>query len=162
MALKDIMPWHKMHKEEGSRVPARGERRDVLDVFDDLFRSWALAPWALLGREAGGFAPVVNVSETDKDYRVAVELAGLSKDDIEVSVHEGSLTISGEKKKEEKEERESYIRFERSYGSFTRTLPLPGAVNEDGIEARFKDGVLTVTLPKTEEAKGKRVQINGQ
>jgi HSP20 family protein len=107
------------------------------------------------------FAPAVNVSENDEAYKVSVELAGLSKDDVDVSVQEGRLTITGEKKEETKDEDENYIRTERSYGSFSRSIPLPSHVDEDAVSAKFKDGVLTVELPKTGEARGRRIEITG-
>jgi HSP20 family protein len=118
-----------------------------------------MAPWSLLTEESAAFAPAANVSETEDEYRVSVELAGMGKDDVGVSIQEGRLTISGEKRKEEQEEKENYLRYERSYGSFTRTIPLPTSVDEGRISAKFKDGVLTVRLPKRPEARGKKVEI---
>ena len=160
MALRDLVPWHKVRREqEGPQALASRGPWEMGDWFNDFFRTWTAAPWTLLRGEGPGFAPAVNVAETDQEYRVSVELPGLSKDAIQVSVHEGQLIISGEKRQEEKEEKEHYLRVERSYGSFRRTIPLPASVDEEGVAASFKKGVLTVQLPKTAEARGKKIEI---
>ena len=161
MALRDLIPRRKTRSErEEALVPAHEEAKDLFrETFEDFFRPWFRLPWRRPFGEAGAFAPAVNVSETDKDYRISVDLPGMDKEDVEVTVSEGRVTIGGEKKEEEKEEKENYLRLERSYGSFTRTIPLPSSVKEDAIEASFKMGVLEILLPKTEEARGKKVQI---
>lgn len=162
MAISDLIPWRKRRgrRESGDRLPAEREARDMFrDVFEDFFRDLDRAP-AFRG---GGsrLAPAVDVSETDEDYRVSVELPGISKDDIEVTVDQGRLNIQGEKKEEEREEEEDYLRVERSYGSFSRSIPLPSSVDEDNIEASYDEGVLSCRLPKTGEARGKRIEVKG-
>jgi HSP20 family protein len=162
MAFRHLVPWRKRRHEGEPLVPAPREIEDFLtEAFEHPFRSWMMAPWRRATREVFRFTPDVDVAETDKEYRVTAELPGLSKDDIEISLEEGTLTISGEKREEKKEEKENYWRTERSYGSFVRRIPLPTGVNEDAVEASFKDGVLTITLPKTEETRGKKVEIKG-
>ena len=99
------------------------------------------------------FAPRVDITEDDKNLYVSAEIPGVAKEDINVTMNENLLTLSGEKKKEEKEERKNYYRLERSKGTFTRTFTIPLAVKADMIKAEFKDGILNITLPKMEEVK---------
>jgi len=163
MAVKDLIPWRKKRREEEeSLLPAARDVRDMFqDFFEDMFRPWALMRMRPFAEFPARFYPDIDVSETNKEYRVTAELPGLTKDDIDVSLQEGVLTIRGEKKEEDKEERGGHVRVERSYGSFARRIPLPSEVNECGIEADFKNGVLSVHLPKTEEAHGTRIEIKG-
>lgn len=106
--------------------------------------------------------PVVNVSETEKEITVAAELPGLEVKDVDVSLNNGSLLITGEKKFEGEEKKDNYHRIERSYGKFTRAVPLPAKVNAKGIKARFEKGVLHVTLPKAEpSAPPQKIKIEG-
>jgi HSP20 family protein len=92
------------------------------------------------------------VSETDKEIKVSAELPGMDEKDIDVSLTRDSLTIKGEKKQETEDKGEDYYRMERSYGSFTRSIPLPIEVDTDKVQATFKKGVLEITLPKTARA----------
>lgn len=106
------------------------------------------------------WAPDTDMSETDDAYLLTVDLPGLTKKDIQVSYQDHRLTISGERKKESKEEEKDYIRQERYLGKFTRSFTLPTEVKEDKIKASFKDGVLLVTIPKVEAKKPKTVSID--
>jgi len=136
-------------------------RRDMDRLFDELGRGFHLNPtrwsmpdlepfWRTTGR---GMAPVVDIIERPDRYEITAELPGLNEKDIEVKLANGNLLISGEKK-EEKEEKETNCQMsERRYGSFQRCFPLPESVNAQKIEASFKNGVLTIALPKSEEAK---------
>jgi len=108
---------------------------------------------------AGEWAPSVDISEDANDYVVHAELPGLKKEDIKVSVENGMLTITGERKFEKEEKNKKYHRIERSYGSFTRSFTLPEAVKADKVCADFKDGVLHVHLPKDESAKPKSIAV---
>jgi HSP20 family protein len=102
----------------------------------------------------GGEAfPVVNVSETEKEVAVDAELPGLQAKDVEISLEDGVLVITGEKKFEGEKKKDNYCRIERSYGKFMRSVPLPAKVAESGITARFEKGVLHVKLPKAEPSK---------
>jgi len=108
---------------------------------------------------SNGWAPALDLRE-DKDNLVAVlEVPGMNKEDIDVSVHEGVLSISGERKRESESEESGVHRSERSYGRFQRTLTLPKPVKVSDIKAAYKDGILTVTMPKTEEAKPKQIAV---
>jgi HSP20 family protein len=105
------------------------------------------------------FTPSLNVSETDSGYDVSVELPGLKPEEVNVELKEGALWISGEKKEESEEKGKTFHRIERHHGEFRRMVQLPGAVNEEKVEARFENGVLVVNVPKCEKVKPKRVAI---
>ena len=104
--------------------------------------------------------PAVNVVETDKSFDMEVAAPGMKKEDIDVSLHEGTLTVSGERKSEREEKDGETFRSERFYGRFQRSVLLPTKVAADKVNASYKDGILTVTLPKTEEAKPKQIQVS--
>jgi len=108
----------------------------------------------------GNWLPAVDVSETETEMVVRAELPGMTEGDIELSLQDNVLTLKGEKKQEQHEEKENYHRVERSYGSFTRSFTLPANVQQADIKATFKDGVLQIALPKAEEAKAKKITIN--
>jgi HSP20 family protein len=109
--------------------------------------------------ESGEWLPSLDVSETKNDVVIKAELPGMDPKDIDISLANGFLTIKGEKKHEKEEKEENYHLVERSYGSFTRSVRLPREVQSDKISASFKNGVLRVTLPKSEEAKKKEIKI---
>lgn len=119
-------------------------QREVSRLFEDVFRSFGQTPGAV-GLAA---APRMNISETDQAYKLEAELPGVSEDDIEVTLADDILTIRGEKKAERSETQESYHVMERSYGSFARSIRLPFAASPGDINASFRNGVLTITLPK--------------
>ncbi len=107
------------------------------------------------------FLPAIDLSETENDLVVKCEVPGMEPKDIDISLSDGMLTIKGEKKLENEEKKANYHLVERSYGAFTRSIQLPKGVHADGINASYKNGILTVTLPKSEEAKNE-VKINVQ
>ena len=98
--------------------------------------------------------------EDNDNVYVRVELPGMKKEDIDLSLHEGSLSISGERKLEEKHQEGEMYRAERFFGRFQRTVALPTPVQNEKVKAQYKDGLLTVTLPKAEEAKPKHIDVN--
>lgn len=108
---------------------------------------------------AQGVAPALDITESDEQYAVSVELPGVSKEDITVDVRERTLSIRGEKKAEREETKESARWSERAYGSFTRSFTLPSDANTERISASFKDGVLKLEIPRAEEAKARSVAI---
>lgn len=120
-------------------------------------------PWGELARSSEfftGWAPALDLYE-DKDHlTVKAELPGMNKDDIDIAIEDGVLSISGERKHEEKHTESESYRSERFYGRFNRSLTLPKPVDVDKVKAAYKDGVLTVTLPKTEAAKPKQIEVN--
>jgi len=109
--------------------------------------------------EGGEWLPSLHVSETKNDLVIEAELPGMAPKDIDISLSDVFLTIKGEKKQEKEEKDENYHLIERSYGSFTRSVRLPREVQSDKITASFKNGVLRVTLPKSEEARKKEIKI---
>lgn len=106
------------------------------------------------------WAPRVDVHETDKEIDMDVEIPGMNKKDIKVSVKNGVLTLSGERKREEKKEEKGYTKVERHYGKFERSFTLPETVDSGKISADYKDGLLKLRLPKTETAAPKEIAIN--
>jgi len=136
--------------------------RDMDRMMEDFFgrriRPWWPEKW-FRGGEMEFTAPVVDLYEEKDDIVVKAELPGMDKDNIEVNLTDHTLTLKGEKKKEQEVKEENYYRSERSYGSFLRTLELPKDVHADKVKASFKNGILEVRLPKTEEAKTKEVKV---
>lgn len=132
--------------------------RMMEDFFGRRMRPWWPERWSR-GEELEVSIPAVDLFEDKNEIVVKAELPGMEKDNIEVNLTDNTLTIKGEKKKEEEVKEESYYRAERSYGSFVRTLDLPAEVHADKVKANFKNGVLEVRLPKTEEARAKEVKV---
>lgn len=136
--------------------------RDMERMFDDFFsrrmRPWWPERWSLPAVLEIS-QPTVDLYEDKDEIVVKAELPGIDKDNIEVNLTDHTLTIKGEKKKEEEVKEENYYKSERSYGSFVRTLDLPKEVHADKVKASFKKGVLEVRLPKTEEAKAKEIKV---
>jgi len=133
--------------------------------FEEAFRRPFFAPsWMPKFKlpEFGMSYPMVDIFEDGNDVVVKAELPGMKKEDIDVNISDDVITISGEKKSEEKVEKKEYYRLERSYGSFTRTLRLPAETQTDKAKASFKDGILEVRMPKTEAAlqKTKKISID--
>jgi HSP20 family protein len=124
-----------------------------------LMEDFWMTPFEEFGRWGDGFVPKVDVKEEGGNVVVSAELPGLDQKDIDVTVTSDSVRISGEKKHEEKQEEKGYYRHETSYGSFERIIDLPTEVNEDKAEAEFNKGILTIKLPKSEEAQAKRKKI---
>jgi len=116
------------------------------------------------GRRSDAFVPQVDVVDSEKEIKVSVELPGLDEKDIEVTLTREALTIKGEKKEEKEEKGKNYYRSERSYGSFTRTIPLPVDVDAEKAGASFKKGVLMVKLPKTKQviSETKKVTVKAE
>ena len=110
--------------------------------------------------ELAEWSPNVNVYEKEDQIIVEAETPGMKKDDIEVSVQDHVLTLSGERKEEHETKEKNFYRHERSEGSFLRSISLPSSVEADSIEASYKNGVLSLKIPKAEEAKAKRVEIH--
>ena len=138
--------------------PRRGFRpfHNNVDRFINEF-GWGLQPAEEL--DDATWTPKVDIYETDNAYVLNAELPGLTKDQIDIDVNDSTLTLKGEKKFEEKVEKDSYVRVERSYGNFSRSFVLSDDVSPEGITANYKEGVLEVTLPKKEEAQPKEIKV---
>lgn len=139
-------------------------RRDLLsqlhDNFDRLlypfnFRSDLELPEVAVSE----WAPSIDIKEEDKHYLIHADVPGVKADDIDVNMENGILTIKGERQSEKKEEKENFLRVERSRGSFLRQLSLPEAVDAEKIEARCQDGVLEIKLPKKTESVGRKIKV---
>jgi HSP20 family protein len=147
---------------------------DEIDrVFDDfgfgrnwagprIGRSWLTRPWREESGDWQAWAPDVEVFHRNNELVVRADLPGLTKDDVTVDVTEDRITIHGERKREHEEEREGVYRSERSYGSFSRVIPLPQGAISDQAKANFKDGVLEITMPAPSEqvTRGRRLEIS--
>lgn len=131
---------------------------DLQDEFDRLFENFGGG----LGLREEQFTPAVDVRETDDAYVVEADIPGMRKEDVSIEVADNTLSITGERKSEREEKRKDYHRVEREFGSFRRAVSIPGGFGHKGVEAQFKDGVLTVTLPKPEEAKPRRIEVNAK
>jgi HSP20 family protein len=166
MAMRDLVPF-----KRGRDVTVRRSEdnpfftlhREMNRLFDDVFRSFDLSPFGsdrLFDRIAGSW-PSVEVSETDKEIKVTAELPGLDEKDVHVALAHGVLAIAGEKKTEIEDKEQLFS--ERRYGRFERRIPVED-VDEDKVSAVFKNGVLTVTLPKVAPAQSrvKRITVNRQ
>lgn len=139
-------------------APLEDFRREFSRVFGDFFGS-ALEPLARSGQQL--WAPAIDVRETDGEIHVDLEAPGIKPEELDVTLAEDTLTIRGEKKheREEEDENENYYVRERSYGSFQRRLPLPTSVDPDNVTSEFKDGVLSIKLPKSERTKPKKIEV---
>jgi HSP20 family protein len=107
-----------------------------------------------------GWAPALDLIQDKDEVQVRVELPGMKKEEIGISLHEGVLTISGERKREEEKKEGELFRSERYFGKFQRSISLPSAVDAKKVKATYKDGILTVSLPKAEEAKPKQIEVS--
>jgi HSP20 family protein len=131
--------------------------RDELNSFFDM------PFWSGLDRTGQlftGWSPALDLYESGDHFVVVVELPGMRKEDIEISLHDGALTISGERKREKSSNGETAQRTERYVGTFRRSVALPSRVDPSKVSATYQDGILKVTLPKTEEAKPKQIQVS--
>jgi HSP20 family protein len=147
----------------GGSDPILSLHREMNRLFDDAFRGGARdLPQGQASRQPSFFNANMNVSETDNEVRVTVELPGVTEQDIDVSLNDDVLTIRGEKKMEDERggAKENFHYVERSYGSFQRSLRLPHQANPDEVRAAFQNGVLTVTVPKSaQQERSRRIQI---
>jgi HSP20 family protein len=129
-------------------------RRD--DLFEDLFREFFAAPEP----GAGPVEPAAEIAESDGDVIVKLEVPGVEKDQLHVSVTEDEVSVRGETRKETEEKKKNYYRQEIRYGAFQRTMALPAEVDPAKASAELKDGMLKLTLPKAAQAKARRVDVS--
>jgi HSP20 family protein len=132
------------------------------DEIDRLFDNPLSSLTELSQPFSGGWVPALDVYEDRDNYVVKMELPGMKKDQIDISLHDGVLSVSGERKEEEKHEDAETYRSERFFGRFQRSVALPAAVSAEEVNASYQDGILTITLPKAEEAKPKQITINAK
>jgi HSP20 family protein len=161
----NLIPW-RWHRQS---VPARREdgewsgfnsvQQEMNRVFEDFFTGFQ---WPMpVGEGKNVFDPRLDVTETEKELSITVELPGMDEKDIDLSLSNNALTIKGEKKEEKENRTHGHYRIERTYGSFQRTIPVPCEIESDKVEATFKKGVLSITLPKNQQEKcaGKKINI---
>lgn len=164
MSMRDLIPWSRqssaapaVYREE-ERNPFLSLRHDIDRLFEDVFRG--SLPSLGVGRGSMSW-PSVEVGETNREIRITAELPGLSDKDVEVLVEDGVLTLRGEKKCETEDKERGYS--ERLYGRFERRIALPRGVDHQEAKATFRDGLLSIALPKTEEVdRGQRIPINSE
>jgi HSP20 family protein len=163
MNMRDLIPWGRNQQTAPSRYRDEGDpfltlHREMNRLFDDVFRGFDMVPFGGMSRMAGW--PHMEVVENDKDVRISAELPGLEDKDVEILMGDGVLTIRGEKKSEIEDKERAFS--ERTYGRFERRIPLAWEVEEDKIDASFRNGVLAVTLPKSAESRPevRRIAIN--
>lgn len=166
MQISDLIPWGRQKDnppnsdEERDTHPLAHFQRDINNVFDDFWqrieKSWNGKKGAL-----GSFGPHTDILEAENSFEIAIELPGLSEEDIDISLSGDAMTIRGEKRNEHNDKRKGVYLSERSYGAFYHTIPLPPGLETDKASAKFSRGVLTVTLPKSTgaNAKVKRIPV---
>lgn len=127
--------------------------KNFSDIMDEFFND-------VVSKRTDSFVPGIDISETGDQFLVSVELPGMKKEDIDVSLDNGQLTISGERKFEEKEDGKRYHRVETHYGTFSRSFQLPDNVDEESITATYENGLLNITIDKTEDKVKKQIEVN--
>ncbi|HZV20644.1 MAG TPA: Hsp20/alpha crystallin family protein [Hyphomicrobiales bacterium] len=166
MAIRDLIPWNRGRdvtvRREDEFNPFLTLHREMNRLFDEVFRGFELSPFGAGGRFLSNAGwPNIEVADSDKELKVTAGLPGLDEKDVEVRLANGMLSISGEKKVETEDKDRLFS--ERYYGRFERRIPVED-VEEDRVSATFKNGVLTVTLPKSPSAREnvKRIPISGK
>lgn len=164
MSIKDMVPrlhrGRELSARRGELEPFHEFQREMNRLLEDFFTDLPVARWG--GREMAAveFSPRVDVSETDKEVVVSAELPGMDEKDIAVEMEEDAVTIRGERKEDKENKGRNWYTREQSYGSFRRVVQLPANVQGDKAAARFRKGVLTVTIPKKETEPSRRKTIN--
>jgi len=162
--IRNLLPtvWRRSETplRRAEESPFLALHREMNRMFDDFSRGFDLSPFD--GGWSWGFSPPVDVREDEKEVTVKAELPGMEEKDIEVNLADNGLTIKGEKKAEKEEQGKDNWYRETSYGAFHRFIPLPEGLDQEKVDARFKNGVLTVTLHRLEEAKGKKIAIKAE
>lgn len=137
-------------------LPARTKNSYVPDIMDHFFGNHFLS--SLFSDGADYTAPAVNIKESEKGFEIEVAAPGLNKDDFSISLDKGLLTVSSETKKENNDESDNYMRKEFSFSTFRRSFSLPDSVDMDKIKARHENGILSIALPKIDEAKANKLK----
>jgi HSP20 family protein len=165
MPIKDLIPWNKdrnVHAHGNEHLhPFLAMHREMNRMFDDMFRGFDLAPLSMDRRFGAVGWPNIDIDDTGKEIQITAELPGLDQEDVELQIADGVLSICGEKKSETEDKDRRFS--ERFFGRFERRIPLKD-VDEERAEASFRNGVLTVTVPKSQTAKEsvRRIAINSK
>lgn len=181
MEITKLNPWNWFRKEDeqdkvlpvkqqgrGEAHPAAnplvGIHTEVDRIFDQAFHNFGLSPSffganSLFAKGTDAFRPKVDIGGSEKEYTITAELPGINEKDISIELKGDALIISGEKKQEEKTEEKGYYRVERSYGSFQRMLNVPDDADTENIKAKYKNGVITIVLPRTKNIESETRKI---
>jgi len=184
MELKKLVPWNWFKKEDeynrqtalpvhrlgNNQIthPVQQFHQEIDRMFDDFFRGFGF-PAMGFGRVVPSLAqsewlkPTVDIAASEREYTISVEIPGVEEKDFNLDLSDGTLRISGQKRQEREEKEMNYYRMERSFGSFQRVVSLPEDVDEDGITAKYSNGVLTIKLPRKSKPKteSRKIAING-
>jgi HSP20 family protein len=144
--LRDVMAWHQVSEFTNMQCE--------IDRMFDRFRGGSVDDGT-----TSIWAPSVDIIERENDFHIKVELPGVKKEDVKITMKNNTLTVRGEKKLEQEKNGEKYHRIERSYGMFQRSFTLPTSVLSDKIEAEYDNGVLSISIPKAEEAKPRDIEV---
>jgi len=163
MRIRNLLPAVQRPDRSDADHPFYSLQRQMNSLFDDFFSGFDMAPRSLGAGGFTAFIPSIDVKESDKEFTVRAELPGVEEKDIEVTVTNDAVMIKGEKKEEKEDKGKNYYYMERSYGSFNRVIPLTSETDANKAEASFKNGVLNITVPKSQmaKAKGTKVPIKG-
>lgn len=148
MTRGTIMALTRYTRPDTGLIPKR-----FSDIMDDFFND-------MVSTNRDSFIPSIDISETDDQFHISAELPGMKKEDININLENRRLTISGERKFEHKEDGETFHRVETRYGSFSRSFQLPDSVDEDSVQANYKDGLLNITVAKSEDKVKKQIEIS--
>ena len=166
MTLGDIVPWGKKGKRNtlpisGNESPIWALQSEMNRMFENFFSGWGIDTTRVSKPSLGSFTPNIDVEENDREFRIVAELPGMEKGDVDLTLTKEALKLRGEKyfEREEKEANENRYYSERTYGSFERVIPLTVEIDEDNVDASFKNGVLTVVLPKSVKAQREQRKI---
>lgn len=135
-------------------------QKDMNNLFDNFFRGFNMAPRGFAASGMGSFSPSIDVKENENEFIIKAELPGVDEKDIEVTVTNDSITIKGEKKEEKEDKDKNYYYMERSYGSFSRVIPFEAEIESGKAEAKFKNGILDIKIPKNQSAKAKGTKVS--
>jgi len=155
--MSNLMPWKRGARDGGALQPVSRMRNDWDRLFDRMLDDFWAGPMTAFAGGNGNL--LMDLTETDDEIVVTAELPGVSPDDVEVHLNGDVLTVSGEKRSEEKHEQGSRHYTERSYGSFERTITLPTPVDPEKVKAESKNGVVTIKLRKAEDSRSRRIQV---
>ena len=160
MKIKNLLPEIPRKTRSDIDHPFYSLQREMNSLFDNFFRGFDLAPRGFAGAGEGLFSPSVDVKENDKEFIIKAELPGVDEKDIDVTVTGDAVTIKGEKKEEKEDKDKNYYYMERSYGSFCRVIPLEAEIESGKAEARFKNGILDIKIPKNQNAKARGTKVS--
>lgn len=161
MNRRQLIPWQQnnMPLNMFEESPFQQLWQDMNRTFSNFFNEFGERPFA---QNTGAFSPSLNMTENDTAFKVEIEIPGVAEDDVDITLTHNMLTIKGEKKAEQEEKKDNYYHLERHYGSFYRNIPLPpNMIDQDNVLASYDKGILTITLPKLEEAQQimKRIEV---